>query len=654
MSIRTILYQPSIESGNFFIIFLGDEIKKFKLPSYMRHVFLEQFSQLLKVIREISIENKTVWILIGETQWLEFVSWRQQALSAELQDRFPLILVSKRPDKFFEIPDLTPTQCIDVISDKELHRNPYGTLLSFLWRQMSFQTIPSQRSHFNTLAKLNKILISISAERDSKKLLTSILFNAMELTQAGAGQLYLMEDKDGEFTYRVKIYSHGLPKIDLKPMDLKVTDESLCSYVILTEKSLNIKHLSEDPLVGGTQAAQYRSEIDYQGPQVIESILTFPIKNSRNDLVAVLQLVNKSMNKKDHIIPFDENDESLLSSFATQAGICLENADLYSSIQKLFEGFARAAITAIESRDPSTAGHSERVAKLCVALARSTTECSTGVYRSVRFKDEEIRELEYAALLHDFGKIGVREEVLVKSKKLYPYQLKTIHERIKLCKAAVQMLILERQLRHSDSEKNVIQIEIDKKIKMLDAYWQIILAANEPTVLHEERLTVLERIKAEKLILPDGSPLPLITEEEYSALSLTKGSLTQPERIEMQSHVKHTYQFLKMIPWTRDFKHLAEIAYAHHEKLDGSGYPRGITAHEIPLQSKIMTIADIYDALTASDRWYKEALPIEKALDILTQEVSQGKIDPVLFDIFMERKIYELTLPKAPDRKKIS
>lgn len=164
--------------------------------------------------------------------------------------------------------------------------------------------------------------------------------------------------------------------------------------------------------------------------------------------------------------------------------------------------------------------------------------------------------------------------------------------------------------------------------------------------MKQENKEGLDRIRHEQMLLPDGAPISVLTEEEFHALSVTQGSLTDSERLEIESHVRHTYQFLKMIPWTKDFRHLPEIAYCHHEKLDGSGYPRGLTSHEIPLQSKIMTIADIYDALTAADRWYKEAVPTQKALDILAQEVASGQLDPVLYEIFVEKKIFDVTRPR--------
>ena len=362
---------------------------------------------------------------------------------------------------------------------------------------------------------------------------------------------------------------------------------------------------------------------------------------------AVLQLIYKNDpnkiagKRKTH---FDFEDETLWTAFSTQAGICLENVELYADVQGLFEGFVRASVKAIEARDPSTGGHSERVAKMSVGLAKAVTESEVGTYRSVKFRDEEIRELEYAAMLHDFGKIGVREEVLVKAKKLHGSQLTAIKERIKICKAAAKIHLLENKLSSSPLLYTKLELDYKKRAQELDYYWQIIQNSNSPSILKQEAVVALERIKRENLFLPDGQTISLLSDEEYEALSISQGTLTPDERLEIESHVKHTYQFLKMIPWTRDFKNLTEIAHCHHEKLDGTGYPRKLTSHQIPLQSKIMTIADIFDALTAKDRWYKESVPLEKATEILYEEVKQGKLDEALVEIFIAKQIYEHTI----------
>ncbi len=475
---------------------------------------------------------------------------------------------------------------------------------------------------------------------------------AIDLAISEAGMLYLVHEKEGEVYFRIKVTIDKDQKVTLAPVDLKVLENSVSGYVALTGKTVNIEDVSE---IRPMTIPQVNRLLD---PTVepLKSLMAVPLKNSRNEIIAVLHLINKKADSESILeqdasekLCFEKEDESLLASFTTQAAICLETVDLYADIQRLFEGFVKASITAIESRDPSTGGHSERVAKLCVGLAKATTEVDSGVYRSVKFKEEEIRELEYAALLHDFGKIGVREEVLVKAKKLYPWQLDSIKERIKNGKAAAKIAYLEKSIK-SGGENAALNKEYQQKIDEIDYYWRVILEANEPAVLKKEKLEALDKVKSETLLLPDGSSIILLTDEEYKALSVTRGSLTESERLEIESHVRHTYQFLKMIPWTKDFKRLPEIAYGHHEKLDGTGYPRGLTSHEIPLQSKIMTIADIFDALTAADRWYKEAVPTKKALEILAFEVGEGKLDPVLYEIFVEKKIYEVTQAKVLSR----
>lgn len=498
-----------------------------------------------------------------------------------------------------------------------------------------------------TLDQLNRVFLQLSKIRDAQRLLAEILHQAIELSMAREGLLYVIGERDGAQGFRLRITHRGRQELTIERVQQPIDDASLCGHVALSGKTLNIADVRRHKVIGGP-AYRRMEDLDSEGEPV--GVLTIPLKNSQNQVLGVLQLVNK---RRDFGVvgetaqAFDGDDESVVGSFAAQAAICLENAELYSDIRRLFEGFVKAAIAAIESRDPSTGGHSERVAKISVALAKATTEIDTGVYRSVRFRDEEIRELEYASLLHDFGKIGVREEVLVKAKKLYPFQLENIRERVRNAKAAARIAVLEQRIRGAIDEDGARKL-LEEHGARLDSYWTSICEANEPTVLKQEGRKRLERVRKERFIAPDGAETELLTETEFEALNVSRGSLTDGERLEVESHVKHTFQFLKMIPWTREFRNLPDIAYAHHEKLDGTGYPRGLLAHEIPIQAKIMTIADIYDALTAADRWYKEAVPVARALDILRDEVKQGKLDPVLLEIFIEKKIFEMTVPKIP------
>jgi HD-GYP domain-containing protein (c-di-GMP phosphodiesterase class II) len=341
-----------------------------------------------------------------------------------------------------------------------------------------------------------------------------------------------------------------------------------------------------------------------------------------------------------------------VSSLASQAAVAIENSRLYESIQTLFEGFVKASVTAIESRDPTTSGHSFRVADLTVGLAEAVDRCDTAPYRDINFSRAEMKEVRYASLLHDFGKVGVREEVLVKAKKLYPMQLQLVKERFDFVRKAVQQghterklgYVLEKGREEYLAQQTEFDREIQERLAELDDFFKFVLQCNEPTVLPEgnfQRLTELASVEFEDW---DGQPRPLITSEEAHLLSIPKGSLDERERVQIESHVVHTFNFLSQIPWTKEIKNIPLIARAHHEKLNGTGYPYKLAEAEIPFQSKMMTISDIYDALSASDRPYKKAVPTDRALDILSMEANQKLIDNTLYRLFVEAEIYKKTI----------
>jgi len=636
----------SVARQTLFIVRESSSTKKLGLASTWQNISINSLEELLPSVSRGLEQGRRVIVILPEEDFNTALTAVKQKLSKDSLSRMGFLVVAKDAATLLRARhDIT--ELLDATSEKELRRAVDFYCLRALRQLVRSEEKGNRRISRKTLEKLNEIFIALSGERDPQKLLAMVLLKAIDLGGAEAGTFYMLAESDGELYFKLRIMAEKENEVLVKPVESKVLENSICGYVALTGKFVNISNIEE---IRPLTLPQFHRGTDHFKENVTKSLLTVPLKNSRNEIIAILQLMNKKADGgEDPIRDFEAEDESLLASFSTQAAICLENVDLYADIQRLFDGFVKASITAIESRDPSTGGHSERVAKISVALARATTECEVGIYRSVKFKDEEIRELEYAALLHDFGKIGVREEVLVKAKKLYTWQLDSIKERIKVCKAAAKIAYLEKCLKQgitgTAGEKEYLA-----KVQEIENYWRIILAANEPAVLKKEGMEALDKIRNEQLLLPDGSHIALLSEEEYKALSVSQGSLTDNERLEIESHVRHTYQFLKMIPWTKDFKHLPEIAYGHHEKLDGSGYPRGLTSHEIPLQSKIMTIADIFDALTAADRWYKEAVSTEKAIDILAHEVAQGKLDPVLFELFVEKKIYEITTPKIITR----
>ena len=341
-----------------------------------------------------------------------------------------------------------------------------------------------------------------------------------------------------------------------------------------------------------------------------------------------------------------------MGALASQAGIALENAILYSEISRMLEGFVRASVEAIEQRDPTTSGHSRRVADLTVSLARAVEQGGGPRFANVRFTRDDIRELEYASLLHDFGKIGVREEVLVKAKKLYEHQLDNIRLRFDLAIRAIEADILQRKLfvlerRGDKAELQSLDEEMRVRKLELEQNFQAVAAANEPTVLKEGEFQRIEAISRETYAALDGALHPLLSKDEVLSLSIQRGSLTSSEIDEIRSHVVHTFEFLSQIPWGKQFRRVALIAGAHHERLNGTGYPNRLQAAEIPLQSKMMSIADIFDALTASDRPYKKAVPIERALDILGYEVKDQHIDGDLLRVFVDARVWEVAPPPS-------
>ncbi len=330
--------------------------------------------------------------------------------------------------------------------------------------------------------------------------------------------------------------------------------------------------------------------------------------------------------------------------------MALENSKLYQKQQELFEGFVNASVKAIESRDITTYGHSGRVATGTVALAEMVDRASDGPYQEVKFTRDQMKEIRYASLLHDFGKVGVPEQVLVKAKKLLPADFKELQKRFRdSVKRSMQVQSLQSRLNYvlekGRDEYLSKQTEFDaffaQQLKEVDGFFATVLQSNEPTVLAEGNFDKLKEITARHFLDFEGADQPLLTPDEVRLLSIPKGSLDENERVLIESHVTHTFEFLSKIPWTKEIRNIPEIARGHHEKLTGKGYPNKLTAPEIPLQTRMMTISDIFDALQAADRPYKRRMPRAKALDILGMEMRDGNIDPNLFKLFIEAKVFE-------------
>ncbi len=318
---------------------------------------------------------------------------------------------------------------------------------------------------------------------------------------------------------------------------------------------------------------------------------------------------------------------------------------LKNDIERLFEGFVNASVTAIEARDPSTSGHSSRVADLTVGLAEAVNGTPNGPYGGLHFNPLQLREIRYASLLHDFGKVGVREQVLVKAKKIEGEHLESIYQRLhQRTLEGMQDRLLEAwskgsQFNHDELGALLRQQEADTAHLM-----ELVRRSNEPTVLPQEVALELNRLEDLTYQHWSGDRRTLIERGDIDLLKITKGSLSEKERDEIQNHVTYTYRFLSQIPWTAELAGVPDIAWAHHERLNGKGYPRQLKGPEIPVQSKLMAVSDVYDALTAADRPYKAAVSVERSLEILEQEAKVNLLDTEVLRIFIEARIYERTL----------
>jgi HD-GYP domain-containing protein (c-di-GMP phosphodiesterase class II) len=478
--------------------------------------------------------------------------------------------------------------------------------------------------------ELLAIARALSSERDLPALQRLIVHKARELTNADAGSLYVVENSGEERQLRFAVAQTG-PKDEgvLINALMPLSTTSIAGYVVVTGNAVRISDVYSLP-----PDAPYRFNraFDDSHNYRTKSMLCVPMRNLTGETIGAIQLINHKpffgmvldspQHTEDVVTAFDDHEENVLSALASQAAVAMENARLVEAIQHLFEKFVHASVKAIEVRDKSTQGHSERVASLTVAQAETINRIDAGPLKELFFTPDQVREIRYASLLHDFGKVAVPEYIFGKSKKLPDGRLDTIRLRF--------LLAIEQAI--SDEDREALRALLAK-----------LESSNEPNVVgnrgDEALLDALARHYRDV-----GEPRPLLDAGEYEYLTIPRGSLSDEERDRMQEHVTQSFLFLREIPWQETpWKGVAELAYGHHEHLDGTGYPRKLAGEQIVPQVRMMTISDVYDALTASDRPYKKGMPPDRALDILQKEfVDRGKIDGTLLDVFIHERLYEM------------
>jgi len=508
------------------------------------------------------------------------------------------------------------------------------------------------------IGELTRIGVALGTERDIKTLLDLILTQSRRITQSDAGSLYLVEtNENGDKRLRFRLaQTLSNPEAPFVEHTIPVDRGSLAGYCAVTGDPLVIDDAYFlPPDVEYTINRSFDERYGYR----TKSMLVIPMKDHKDEIIGVLQLINRKRNfdailttsadVDRQVVPFSKRTVELVTALAGQAAVAIENSRLYEDIERLFEGFVLAAVHAIEQRDPTTYGHSGRVAGMTVSLAEVVDRAGDGPYRGVKFSREQLKEIRYAALLHDFGKVGVREQVLIKAKKLYPSDLGLVRHRHAFIRRTAEREFWRKRAEFLEThgkngyDRFIKELEAahEQELKELDRFLEVVLQANEPSLLPDGSFDELKAWSKRNYMAFDGATEPFLSDDEIRYLTIRKGSLDDAERHEIESHVTHTFEFLQRIPWTRELQQIPLIAYGHHEKMDGRGYPRRITADAIPVQTRMMTISDIYDALTAQDRPYKRAVSIDRALDILTTEVKEGQLDADLFKLFIDGKLFQ-------------
>ena len=565
------------------------------VPSFLK---IERFDNRTPVVYETFSEIEAKLAGIGKTPYILIMAMRDYQPELPLIKNAKAALVVSFDCRFKQ---LSPR--VFVVDGEKFDRFSLEYILDFININIDL---------YNKILENAQIGISLSVEKEPNKLYGQILTFLRKATSAEAGTLYLMNEEHDRIFF-VSSQNSRLGSKVFEKREIPFNKRSFVGYVCDKGETLNIPDAYSIP-----EDAPYtfNSDLDKRLNYKTVSIITVPMKTATGDIVGAVQLINKIDSESDNPVPFSDFDTIMLTSLSTLAAVSVENNNLLLETEKLLNNMIISSVKAIEQRDPITKGHSIRVAAYTMAILKHALEKPeiAGLYHVDK---NTMKVAETASLLHDFGKVGVREKLLMKQHRFYPEELETMKWRIKY--AIVSM--------KDGSEDKAIAEEFLSKLDSLDI----------PRPHNEEENKLIE--KAANIVVDvNGEKIEIVTSEELTYLNIQKGTLTTEERSNMEKHVLYSYELLNSIDWPVSLKAVPNVAASHHEKLDGSGYPFHKKADELGIIERVMVIADIYDALTAKDRPYKKAIAPEIAVSILKKEVDDGKIDPVLFDVFASNR----------------
>jgi len=548
-------------------------------------------------------------------------------------------------------------------------KNGTGKQQSVLFSQAEIgkllETVPSNLRGYidslqNQISNMSAIGLALSKEKDMDKLLEMILLEAKRISNADGGTLYMMTDDQRlkfsiMITDSLNIHMGGTSgkEIPFYPVKLYMDDGQPNKTMIaanagLTGDTINIPdaYKAKGFDFAGTKA--FDEKTGYRS----KSFLTVPLKNHEDEIIGVLQLLNAQDIKTKKVIPFSGSVQKSVEALSSQAAVAITNKNLIKDLEVLFESFIKLIASAIDAKSPYTGGHCSRVPEITMMLAESVNEINDGPFAGIQFTDKEMYELKIAAWLHDCGKVATPEAVVDKGTKL-----ETIYDRIHTVATRFEVLKRDEEIKYLKKklkiQKDDSLIENQKKealkkartlylkrIKQQDDDKSFIEESNVGgEFMSQDRKDRVNKIASYRW-KDNGSPKPFFSEDEIYNLCISRGTLTPEERKIINDHIVVTIDMLEQLPYPKHLRNVPEFAGGHHEKLDGTGYPKGLNHSEMSVQAKIMAIADIFEALTARDRPYKKGKTLSQAMRILGFMKNDAHIDTELFEVFVKEKIY--------------
>jgi len=512
----------------------------------------------------------------------------------------------------------------------------------------------------NQISNMSAIGLALSKERDMEKLLEMILLEAKRISNADGGTLYMMTDDQRlrfsiMITDSLNVHMGGTSgkEIPFYPVKLynddgKPNENMIAANAAINGNTINIPdaYKAKGFDFSGTKA--FDEKTGYRS----KSFLTVPLKNHENEIIGVLQLLNAQDIKSNKVISFSERIQNSVEALSSQAAVAITNKNLIKDLEVLFESFIKLIASAIDAKSPYTGGHCSRVPEITMMLAESVNEINEGPFANIQFSDKEMYELKIAAWLHDCGKVATPEYVVDKSTKLETIydRIHTVATRFEVIKRDEEIKFLKKQLsiQKKDSLSDVDKKEAIKKarilylkrIKQLDEDKTFIEESNfGGEFMSQDRKDRVKKISSYRY-KDNGSAKSFLSDNEVYNLCISRGTLTPEERKVINDHIVVTIEMLEQLPYPKHLRNVPEFAGGHHEKLDGTGYPKGLNHAEMSVQAKIMAIADIFEALTARDRPYKKGKTLSQAMRILGFMKNDAHIDAELFDVFVQEKIY--------------